>query len=158
TATVTCEAHDASGNVANASFPVTVTDTTPPVVAVPAGIADNTTDPNGKRELFTATATDLVDPTPTVACNPASGSTFPLGATTVTCTATDRSGNAASKSFTVTIAFVDAPPMLTVPADLTVEATGPAGAAVSYTVTATDNLDPDPRASCTPPSGSLFPI
>src|SRR5262249_3010878 len=36
-----------------------------------------------------------------VACNPPSGSTFPIGTTTVTCTATDAAGNMSSCSFTV---------------------------------------------------------
>ena len=38
----------------------------------------------------------------TAVCCPASGSCFPVGATTVTCTATDASGNTASCQFTVT--------------------------------------------------------
>jgi hypothetical protein len=37
-----------------------------------------------------------------VACNPPSGSCFPIGVATVTCTATDTSGNTATCSFTVT--------------------------------------------------------
>ena len=40
---------------------------------------------------------------PTVSCSKTSGSTFPIGTTTVTCTATDASGNTSSKSFTVTV-------------------------------------------------------
>jgi LPXTG-motif cell wall-anchored protein len=39
----------------------------------------------------------------TVTCNRASGSTFPLGVTTVTCTATDAVGTTASGSFTVRV-------------------------------------------------------
>jgi len=39
----------------------------------------------------------------TVVCNPPSGSCFPLGVTTVTCTATDASGNTATCSFTITV-------------------------------------------------------
>jgi hypothetical protein len=42
-------------------------------------------------------------------CTPASGSTFPIGVTTVTCTAADAAGNTATKSFTVTIADDPAP-------------------------------------------------
>jgi hypothetical protein len=34
-------------------------------------------------------------------CSPPPGSTFPIGTTTVTCTATDASGNGSSASFTV---------------------------------------------------------
>jgi len=39
----------------------------------------------------------------TVACNPPSGSSFPVGTTTVTCTATDTSNNTATTSFTVNV-------------------------------------------------------
>jgi hypothetical protein len=46
------------------------------------------------------TATDNC-PGVTVACNPPSGSTFPVGATIVTCTATDTSNNTASCTFVV---------------------------------------------------------
>ena len=38
------------------------------------------------------------------------------------------------------------PPVLTLPADITAEATSAAGAAVSFTVTATDNIDPTRRS------------
>jgi hypothetical protein len=52
---------------------------------------------------FTVTATDNCDLTPTVVCSPASGSFFPIGTTTVNCTATDDCGNTDSCSFTVTV-------------------------------------------------------
>jgi X-Pro dipeptidyl-peptidase len=55
-------------------------------------------------------ATDDQDPHPSVACDPASGSTFPSGTTTVTCTATDASGNTASGTFHVTVNTTPAPP------------------------------------------------
>jgi hypothetical protein len=38
-----------------------------------------------------------------VVCSPASGASFPLGTTTVTCTATDMSGNTATCSFSVSV-------------------------------------------------------
>jgi streptogramin lyase len=50
------------------------------------------------------------------------------------------------------------PPVLSLPASIVVDATSPAGATVSYTVTATDNVDPSPVVSCTPTSGSTFAI
>ena len=40
---------------------------------------------------------------PEISCTPASGSTFTLGQTIVTCTAQDASGNTATKTFTVTV-------------------------------------------------------
>jgi LPXTG-motif cell wall-anchored protein len=49
------------------------------------------------------TASDNSGVAPTVSCDRASGSTFPIGVTTVTCTAVDGAGNAASSSFTITV-------------------------------------------------------
>jgi hypothetical protein len=51
-------------------------------------------------------ASDAVDPHPAVTCAPASGATFAVGATTVTCTARDATGNESSASFKVTVRFV----------------------------------------------------
>jgi hypothetical protein len=48
-------------------------------------------------------ATDAVDPSPAVECNPPSGSAFVAGSTLVTCAATDRSGNSAAGSFSVVV-------------------------------------------------------
>ncbi len=48
----------------------------------------------------------MADATVGVACDPASGSTFGIGTTTVTCTATDDSGNSASTTFAVTVDLV----------------------------------------------------
>jgi X-Pro dipeptidyl-peptidase len=56
------------------------------------------------------TATDDETPDPEVKCDPASGTTFPVGATTVTCTATDAYGNASKHAFTVTVVGKGSPP------------------------------------------------
>ena len=48
---------------------------------------------------------DNVDEVLTPTCNPQSGSVFPIGTTTVICTATDSAGNASTNSFTVTINY-----------------------------------------------------
>lgn len=89
---------------ANCSFRVTVTDTTPPTIVCPTNVKAVGTascpTATGVKANFTVTATDNC-PGVTVACSPASGSTFPAGTTTVTCTATDASGNRATCSFTV---------------------------------------------------------
>jgi len=50
------------------------------------------------------------------------------------------------------------PPVITVPDAVVANATGPTGATVTYTVTATDDLDPSPVVTCTPPSGGVFAI
>lgn len=81
-------------------------DTTPPTLSVPANLTVPAADGVGATVTFAATATDNLDPAPVVISNPASGSIFPSGTTTVTVTATDAAGNAASGSFTVTVTSV----------------------------------------------------
>jgi hypothetical protein len=54
---------------------------------------------------YTATATDLMDGPVPVSCAPASGSAFPAGTTTVTCSATDAHNNTATGSFTVSVVY-----------------------------------------------------
>jgi hypothetical protein len=100
--TVWCSAVDAAGNTGERSFHVTVVaDATPPVLTVPAKLVVDATSPAGARVTFAATATDAVDGAVPVTCDPASGSTFAIGDTTVRCTATDAAGNVAAKSFAV---------------------------------------------------------
>ena len=77
---------------------------------------------------YDVTATDAVDGDVDIECAPASGATFPLGTTTVDCTATDNAGNTATGSFAVTVEDTTAP-RSRCPADITAEATGPGGAA-----------------------------
>ena len=103
TTTVQCSAQDAAGNASHVSFTVTVRDTTRPTLALPGAIADIATSPAGKVISFTATATDAVSASPTVSCTPASGSTFAIGDTVVTCAAADVAGNVATGSFMVSV-------------------------------------------------------
>jgi X-Pro dipeptidyl-peptidase len=76
-------------------------DTVAPTLHLPADITVDATSPAGAVVTYTATATDNEDPDPSIHCLPASGSTFPIGTTTVNCTATDASGNSSRGSFTV---------------------------------------------------------
>jgi hypothetical protein len=156
---VSCTAKDASNNTsAPAGFDVSVADTTAPKITVPTVAPQEATGPGGAAVTFSVTATDAIDPSPAVACDHGSGSTFPLGVTTVTCTATDASHNASTGSFTVTVRDTK-PPLIANQPDVTAEATGPGGAAVSYpAVTASDLVDGTVAATCVPASGSTFPL
>jgi hypothetical protein len=60
-------------------------------------------------------------------------------------------------SATVTVRDLTAP-VLSLPALVTVDATGPSGAQVVFSATATDNVDTNPAVSCTPASAVTFPI
>jgi len=122
--------------VSASSAAVTVLDLTPPILTVPGTIVVDATGPEGTVVPYVATATDAVDAHPAVSCTPPSGSTFPIGSTTVHCTATDAAGNSATGSFDVVVK--GAADQL---ADLEAAVTDAgAGNALEATVEATENL------------------
>jgi FG-GAP repeat protein/HYR domain-containing protein len=105
TTTVTCTASDSSGHTSSCSFTVTVNDTEKPTIACPANVTVVARRPGDATVTVNYQAPAVEDNCgiQSVVCLPPSGSAFPVGATTVTCTATDTSGNTASCSFTVTV-------------------------------------------------------
>ena len=106
TTTVTCTASAGP----TCSFTITVNDTQPPAITCPADITAVTdqsicTQPGSPVcQVVTFAAPVATDNCPgvTVVCVPPSGTCFTVGVTTVTCTATDASGNTATCSFTIT--------------------------------------------------------
>ncbi|HEY0661424.1 MAG TPA: HYR domain-containing protein, partial [Lysobacter sp.] len=161
--TVTCNASDAANNAATpTTFEVTVVDTTPPTIDPHGDVGPvEATGPTGAMVTYVAPAThDLVDGDGVATCVPASGSTFTLGATTVTCNASDAANNAAAAT-TFEVTVVDTtPPTIDPHGDVgPVEATGPDGAAVGYVSPAThDFVDGDGFATCAPVSGTTFAL
>ena len=99
---VRCTAQDDSLNTSVCSFFVRVVDAVAPVITCPVDVS--VSPPTGQTSAVVTypppTVTDNF-PGVTASCTPASGSTFPQGITTVTCTATDSAGNRASCSFNV---------------------------------------------------------
>jgi Ca2+-binding RTX toxin-like protein len=152
--TVTWTATDAAGNAGTATQTVTVADNTPPAVTAPADVTVTDGDP---IVLGTATAVDLVDGA--VAVTNDAPATFPLGATTVTWSATDNAGNTGTDTQLVTVNPVGAditPPVVTAPADITAEATGPTTAVALGTATAIDDVDG--ALTATPDNTGPFPV
>ena len=83
----------------------TPSDTTAPVLTVPGAMSVAATSASGAVVAYSVTASDPDDAAGPVACTPASGSTFPIGTTTVNCSSTDSHGNTGSASFTVTVGY-----------------------------------------------------
>jgi hypothetical protein len=109
---VTCTATDAHGNVATpVMFTVHVVDNTPPLLTLPNPInVVVANDPSGTLVVnYVASAFDAVDGAVAISCTPASGFAFPMGTTTVNCSATDAHGNKAVGSFTVTVTVTNPP-------------------------------------------------
>lgn len=145
--------------IASGTFAVTVSDTTPPILSLPANVTVSSSNANGAVVNFdAATAADNVTASPTITYSKASGTLFPIGSTTVTVTATDSAGNASSGTFSVTVPDTTAP-VLTLPSNVTVNATSSSGAVVNYGVaTATDNAAVSPTITHSKASGTIFPI
>lgn len=100
---VTATSAEGSHSVALSGTGV-VTDATPPALILPADIVVDAVDPTGVDVGYTVTATDVESVVTSIDCVPASGSRFPIGTTTVSCTATDSRGNtSAPGTFQVTV-------------------------------------------------------
>lgn len=93
-------------------------DRIPPVIAAkPTVVVEAATAP--VAVVYTApTATDRNDGAVTPVCSPRSGASFGFGTTRVTCTATDRNGNAAASTFDVIVRQPTSVGAVTDPRDL----------------------------------------
>ena len=133
-------------------------DTTPPTITVPRISRPRRQAPRARRSRTPRPRpTRTIRPRSSLTCAPASGSTFALRTTTVTCNAHDPAGNnAVPASFHVTIRDTTAP-VISTTANLTVNATSPSGATVTYAVPqATDLVDGNVLVTCSPESGTPF--
>jgi len=142
------------------TFQVDVVPNTPPTIHLPSDISAEATSPDGADVTWSATATDNEDATPpTPTCSPASGSTFPLGITTVDCSVTDSGGLQDTGSFTVTVEDTTPPQLFGMPADQDLKTGDPNGTTLTYDPpTARDAADANPDVSCSPASGSQIPV
>jgi hypothetical protein len=155
--TVTVTAVDAASNVVTGKFNITVVDTAAPIITVPANQTLEATSAAGATATFSASANDLVAGAVAVAYSSASGSTFALGINTVVLTATDATGNKATRTFTICVRDTTAP-VISVPANQTVGATGSDGTIVEFATNASDLVDGAVAVSASISSGSKFPI
>src|SRR5207302_1483850 len=146
TTAITFHAQDNAGNGETDKTVTVHLDKTAPVIGAVSNVTAEATSAAGAVATFTVGATDAVDPAPVVTASPASGSTFALGVTTVTVTAKDASGNTSTKTFTVTVKDTTTP-VITVPANMTLEAKPAAEAVATFTERAKDAVEPGPVAT-----------
>lgn len=134
-----CTATSAGGTTGPVSTPTIKVDSTPPtLVGVPASFTQQATSLTGTAVNYTApTAADTYSGVNLagVGCVPASGSTFPMGSSTVNCSVTDNAGNSNGASFVITVADLIPPAFQACPASVTLTE----GQALLQPV-ATDNL------------------
>ena len=163
--TVSCSATDLSGNTASGSFSVTVVDSISPVVSAVADISGvEATGTNGATASWMVTASDVVDGDLLVTCKDAGTDTiitsphiFALGITTVSCSATDSSGNPGETTFTVEVVDTTPPDFTTVPATpvlVPVDSSGTGSLNFEAQVAVTDIADLDPGVACVATGGA----
>jgi beta-propeller repeat-containing protein/HYR domain-containing protein len=100
---VTYTATDSVGHVTSARQTVTVNDSTAPVLPTPSDLTANATSPAGAVVTYALPGANDNCPGVSVSSTAPSGSTFAIGTTIVTVTATDAASNSASKTFQVTV-------------------------------------------------------
>ncbi|HRI26987.1 MAG TPA: HYR domain-containing protein [Chitinophagales bacterium] len=160
TTTVVYTATDAANNTATCSFNITVNDTQAPNVVCPNNIVTGNT-----AGLCSATVTWAAplasDNCPgfiTLSPSVPSGSSFNVGTTTVTITASDVAGNSATCSFTVTVNDTQAPSIVC-PTPINTTTTGACTATVTWAAPlVSDNCPGFTAVSVTNPSGSAFAV
>jgi hypothetical protein len=155
---VMATATDVSGNADTCYFSVQVNDTEGPHVTCPDDIViDNDPGACGAYVGFLVTGYDNCSfSTKDIQVSPPSGSFFPIGQTEVTAIGTDRSGNADTCTFLVTVNDTEKPE-IDCPIDI-VRANDPGqcGATVGFKYFGDDNCPQGLTVVAEPPSGSLF--
>lgn len=168
--TVTCTSTDAASNSRSISFPVTVRDTTVPVLTGKMGdvMAQQATSSSGITLSFTAfTATDIfpvttacTSPHPLVTLTHNVGASFeavaPLGLNDITCTATDSNGKSASHTFKVQVVDTLKPVLVTPLVAFTREATSSDGAPVTFDMPTFSDLFLTGNVAVNMPSGATY--
>jgi hypothetical protein len=125
--------------------------------SVPQQIVQEATSSTGAIVHFTISASSPGGNMGIVICVPSDGSQFPLGSTTVTCTATDVSSQKTlKKSFTVTVR--DTTPPAISPFNPHNDTPDDSGAIVYFTMEAIDLVDGSITPNCDHTSGSKFPL
>jgi HYR domain len=165
TTTVACWATDDQERTGTGTFEIRVTKKAQPpqpkpILTLPADILVAASTHDGATVTFEATAKDGNGVSIAVTCTPPSGSTFPIGTTTVTCSATDELNQTTTGTFRISVTPPPPPPapVLTLPVRIVVVAASHAGAIVTFDATAKDGEGVSIEVTCTPPSGSVFPI
>ena len=129
---------------------------TKPTLTIPKQMTQEATSSAGAAVNYPVSGQDKEDGSITPTCSHPPGSTFPIGTTTVTCTATDSNNNSISGSFTITVRDTTPP---NIPAFQPTEGMrDETGVQIFFEVTAYDLVDGNVPTSCNYPSGYKFPV
>jgi len=150
TSSVTCTSVDRFKNQGVATFRVHAGDEATPVLIVPESVVAEALSSEGSNVKYDVSATDYKGNALQVECDPKSDSLFPIGVTTVKCTA-----GSATELFEVKVADLTGPALF-LPREVTDRALSPEGAFVTYSASAKDTVEGETSVTCYPASGELF--
>ena len=141
----TWTADNGVGSPATCVQEITIVDTTPPTLTIPADVTIECDASSLPADIGSATAADACDDNPAITYADAEtvGACAGQAVITRTWTATDACGNAASADQIITIVDTTAP-VLNIPTDVTVQCGDETSPATTGDATAVDNCDPDP--------------
>ncbi|NOS61550.1 MAG: HYR domain-containing protein [Nitrosarchaeum sp.] len=129
---------------------------TKPQLTIPKQVTQEATSSSGAVVNYDVSGKDTEDGTVIPSCDHPSDSIFPIGSTTVKCTANDSDSNSISGTFTVTVR--DTTPPNIAAFQPTEGSRDETGVVVFFEVTANDLVDGNVPTSCNYPSGTKFPI
>ena len=160
TTTVTAYVTDAAMNTDSVKFDVVVVDATDPVIN---GMPTDTTisnDLDACEAVYNWTAPSAADncELDTLYADHDSGDSFPLGATVVTYTALDETGNDSLATFTITVEDNQAPTIASLPDTTLSSELSSCSAVYTWLNPATSDNCPGETISSSHPSGSAFPV
>ncbi len=155
--TITGHCVDNFGGIGNGTVVINY-DSEPPVIDALPDITVEATSARGAILTYTSpTATDNIGVASGPECTPQSGSLIPIGTTTIICTAADAAGNVGNRTQLVKVQDSTSP-VISTPGDIRAEATSPAGAQVTFSISASDAVDGPLEPQCDHQSGETFPI
>jgi hypothetical protein len=97
------DANECPNGDCSSRLPLGFEDALPPVITTSGDMTVPATSAKGAVAKFTATAKDKIDGVRPVVCAPVSGSTFPVGKTTVSCWSANSLGKLKTTSLTVIV-------------------------------------------------------
>jgi hypothetical protein len=97
------DANECPNGDCSSRLPLGFEDALPPVITTSGDVTVAATSDKGAVAKFTAAAKDKIDGERPVTCTPASGSTFPVGKTTVSCWSSNSLGKLKATSLVVTV-------------------------------------------------------
>ncbi len=142
--TIIWSATDSAGNTGTDTQTITIEDTTAPTISEPDPLLIDATSTLTTVVLEAPDVSDLVDSNPEITASDTGP--FAVGEHTITWTATDASGNSATATQSISIQDSGIP-IVTAPADQTVEATDTLTAVDLGTATVIDDFDDDISAT-----------